>query len=445
MKNYITILILLLSLTACRRDFDETIFGDTPDARLTKTLDSLQNRLASEPGGWNGFLTTGTGSRAGFYFVFNNSNRVSMASDAVTGGNRPKESSYRLKALQQPSLIFDTYSYLHILADPNGDVNGGKDGAGLQSDFEFAYDPSANNTDSIVLIGRMHNSRLVLRPGSRQDREAFDAAGLDNAVVFDSLSKRYLNYFKQFVLAGNPYELVVNRRKKSLKMAWREGGVYQEAMSYYFTTPSGNVELITPVRANGMTITSFRNVQWDNARTLMSFAINDQRVTLTPFAEPMQADQAAPRRWWQKSKDGDTYWVSATGFRVNGVDDAYGVSRLTGYTALMYGAEWGTIRGSTTDCFGYIRNRTQLFAPAIVSPPNFTNDGRAVFTRVLGASGDPSTISFFGTSPGLAAVNTFFPALTKLTEPRGYLFVQIFDTYDMVDAVDATSWVSWEQ
>jgi len=444
MKNYIAILILLLSLTACRRDFDKTIFGETPDERLTKTLDSLQSRLANEPGGWNGFLTTGTGLRAGFYFVFNNNNRVSMGSDIVTNGSRPKESSYRLKALQQPCLIFDTYSYLHILADPNGDVNGGTDGVGLQSDFEFAYDPSANNTDSIVLIGRMHNSRLVLRPGSRQDRNAFDAAGLDNAFVFDSLSKRYLNYFKQFVLAGNPYELVVNTRKKSLKMAWREGGVYREAMSYYYTTPSGNVELITPVRANGMTVTSFRDVQWDNGRTLMSFAINGQRVTLTGFAEPMQTDLAAPRRWWQKSKDGDTYWVSATGFRVNGVNDAYGISRLAGYTALMYAAEWGTVRGTTTDCFGYIRNRTQLFAPAVVSPPNFTNDGRAVFTRVLGASGDPGTFSFFGTSPGQASINTFFAAMTKLAEPRGYLFVQIFDTYDMVDAVDATSWVSWE-
>lgn len=445
MKNYIAILILLLSLTACRRDFDETIFGETPDARLTKTLDSLQNRLANEPGGWNGFLTTGTGLRAGFYFVFNNNNRVLMASDVVTGGNRPKESSYRLKALQQPSLIFDTYSYLHILANPNGDVNGGEDGAGLQSDFEFAYDPSANNTDSIVLIGRMHNSRLVLRPGSRQDRDAFDAAGLDNALVFDSLSKRYLNYFKQFILAGNPYELVVNRRKKSLKMAWREGGVYQEAMSYYSTTPSGNVELITPVRANGMTIASFRDVQWDNVRTLMSFAINGQRVTLTPFAEPMQVDQAAPRRWWQTSKDEDIYWVSATGFRVNGVDDAYGVSRLAGYTAFMYAAEWGTVSGTTTDCFGYIRNRTQLFAPAVVSPPSFGNDGRIVFTRVLGATGDPTTFSFFGTNPGQAAINTFFPSIIKLSDAQGYIAVQIFDTYDLVDAVNATSWINWER
>ena len=30
-----------------------------------------------------------------------------------------QESSYRLKAEQQPTLIFDTYSYVHVLADPN--------------------------------------------------------------------------------------------------------------------------------------------------------------------------------------------------------------------------------------------------------------------------------------------------------------------------------------
>ncbi|WP_028785997.1 DUF4302 domain-containing protein [Terrimonas ferruginea] len=445
MKNYITVLILLLSLTACRRDFDETIFGETPDARLTKTLDSLQSRLAGEPGGWTGFLTTGTGLRAGFYFKFTQNNRVSMVSDVVTGGDMVKESSYRLKALQQPCLIFDTYSYLHILADPNGDVNGGTDGAGLQSDFEFAYDPSADNKDSIVLIGRMHNSRLVLRPGTRTDGDAFDAGGLSNAQVFDSLPKRYLNYFKRFTLGGNTYELVVNRRKKSLKVAWMEGAVYKEAMSYYMTTPSGNVQLISPVDANGVRISVFTDMRWDNAAVSLSFAINGERVTPVGFTRPLQVDLTAPRRWWQTSKDEDTYWVSATGFRVNGVDDAYGVSRLAGYTALMYGAEWGTVRGTTTDCFGYIRNRTQLFAPAVVSPPSFGNDGRVMFTRVLGASGDPATFSFFGTNPGQAAINTFFPAVTKLADAQGYIAVQIYDTYDLVDPVNATSWVSWER
>jgi len=291
----------------------------------------------------------------------------------------------------------------------------------------------------------MHNSRLVLRPGTRTDGEAFDAGGLSNAQVFDSLPKRYLNYFKRFTLGGNTYELVVNRRKKSLKLAWMEGAVYKEAMSYYMTTPSGNVQLISPVDANGIKISVFTDMRWDNAAVSLSFAINGERVTPVGFTRPLQVDLTAPRRWWQTSKDEDTYWVSATGFRVNGVDDAYGVSRLAGYTALMYGAEWGTVRGTTTDCFGYIRNRTQLFAPAVVSPPSFGNDGRVMFTRGLGASGDPATFSFFGTNPGQAAINTFFPAVTKLADAQGYIAVQIYDTYDLVDPVNATSWVSWER
>lgn len=445
MKNYIVILIILLSFAACRRDFDDTIFGETPDQRLTKTLDSLQRRLADEPGGWNGFLTTGTGVRAGFYFKFTNNNRVVMASDAIVGGEQGKESSYRLKALQQPSLIFDTYSYLHILADPNGDVNGGTDGSGLQSDFEYAYDPSADNRDSIVLRGRMHNSKLVLRPASREDGVAFDAGGLSNAFVFDSLARRYLNYFKRFTLNGNTYELVVNRRKKSLKVAWVEGGAYKEAMTYYMNTPAGNVELVSPFTANGVVMSAFKNMQWDNAAVLLSFTVNNDRVTPAGFTGPLQVDAGAARRWWEKSRDEEKYWVSATGFRVNGVDDNYRVASLTGYNAMMYAAEWGTVRGTTTDCFGYIRNRNQLFAPAVVSPPSFSADGRAVFTRVFGASGDPATFSYFGTNPGQAAINAFFPAVIKLADVNGYIFVQIYDTYDMVDAVNATSWISWEQ
>jgi hypothetical protein len=65
-----------------------------------------------------------------------------------------KESSYRLKALQQPTLIFDTYSYLHLLSDPDPNVAGGIAGKGYNSDFEFAYDPTIAQADTIILTGR---------------------------------------------------------------------------------------------------------------------------------------------------------------------------------------------------------------------------------------------------------------------------------------------------
>jgi hypothetical protein len=65
--------------------------------------------------------------------------------------------------LQQPSLIFDTYSYLHLLADPDPNVNGGRVGAGLSSDFEFYVDSTV--ADTMKLVGRFNGSKAILTKG----------------------------------------------------------------------------------------------------------------------------------------------------------------------------------------------------------------------------------------------------------------------------------------
>ena len=160
-KVLITVLIISAYLSSCKKA-DKPAFDKSPDERLNETLAAYQTQLSGAQNGWKGFIKTdsGKGSIYSFYFKFNNANRVVMLSDfdslsAVT----PKESSYRLKALQQPSLLFDTYSYLHVLSDPDETVNGGTRGAGLLSDFEFYFDSST--TDTIKLVGRLNGSKMI--------------------------------------------------------------------------------------------------------------------------------------------------------------------------------------------------------------------------------------------------------------------------------------------
>ena len=126
-KVLIIVFIITACLSSCKKA-DKPAFDKSADERLNETLAAYQTQLSGAQNGWKGFIATdsGRGSTYSFYFKFNNANRVVMLSDfdsvsAVT----PKESSYRLKALQQPSLLFDTYSYLHVLSDPDETVNGG--------------------------------------------------------------------------------------------------------------------------------------------------------------------------------------------------------------------------------------------------------------------------------------------------------------------------------
>src|SRR5262245_21683911 len=108
----------LIIFSSCTKD-DTRVFYQSPDTRITKALTQYGSALTGSPAGWNATIRTGSGRVFHFHFRFNESNRVFMFADInLETATISKESSYRLKDMQTPALIFDTYSYLHILADP---------------------------------------------------------------------------------------------------------------------------------------------------------------------------------------------------------------------------------------------------------------------------------------------------------------------------------------
>lgn len=145
MKRIIYLLIpVLIALTvlSCKRDYDDDYMGSV-DERLNATLTAYQNELTSAEHGWMANISTSEGIyRFWMKFYVNNGevmndlkgNRVTMITDnmnydysGVNGGTAvPGTSSFRLKALQRPTLIFDTYSYLAVLCDPDDSVSHGR-------------------------------------------------------------------------------------------------------------------------------------------------------------------------------------------------------------------------------------------------------------------------------------------------------------------------------
>src|SRR6188768_733240 len=177
-KQLLFIFFIFSILAACKKE-DDNVFGNSPDARLNDTLKKYQGILTGAEHGWKGLIFPDGMPHAvfAFYFKFNDSNRVQMYADYdSTSAVTMKESSYRLKALQQPSLLFDTYSYLHVLADPDGTVNGGPDGVGLASDFEFYFDSSS--TDMIKLVGRYNGSKMTLVKATQAEQTAYNNGAL---------------------------------------------------------------------------------------------------------------------------------------------------------------------------------------------------------------------------------------------------------------------------
>ena len=182
MKKYILLYVLFAAvlLPACTKKTD-LLFSEPVDVRLEKALQAYHSALMQAPG-WKLFVypkgLQSQGIEVGgltYYVSFADSNRVKMVSDFVIDmASTPKESGYRIKASQRPSLIFDTYSYIHVAADPDPNVSFSPTqagGYGWGTDFDFSF-TKAEPGDTLFLEGNYNNSDAYLIPATQEEMDA---------------------------------------------------------------------------------------------------------------------------------------------------------------------------------------------------------------------------------------------------------------------------------
>lgn len=165
-RYLVYILLAAMIFTSCKKDLHSSVFDKSSDQRLNALLANYQSILVAAPYGWVAKVLPNPDNNDNiyaFWFKFNDSNRV-----VSRWQNQPAlTSSYRLKAMQQPELIFDTYTYLHLLADPERKVPGAQLGTGLRSDFELEI--ISGTVDSFVLKGKYNGSDVVLSKATAKD------------------------------------------------------------------------------------------------------------------------------------------------------------------------------------------------------------------------------------------------------------------------------------
>ncbi|WP_212006461.1 DUF4302 domain-containing protein [Chitinophaga sp. HK235] len=424
-KKLLYLLLVLTGMYACKKETDP-LFDKSPDERINDTIQRYQSILTQSPYGWKALVYPGGTPKSvySFYFRFNDSNRVQMFSDFDPSSTATmKESSWRLKALQQPSLLFDTYSYLHVLCDPDAGQNGGDYGKGLGSDFEFAINGMAG--DTLLLTGRFNRSKAVLVKATQQDQNDYYQHRINRNI--DSVS-RILTYFRRLTTSTGRYDVEVNPLTHRITFTWVSNGQVKQMTTGYYYTPRGIA--LSPAFTDGSTtISNFDNLIWDGAA--VKGAINGQPASITEIVRPVAIDGAAPKRWYQYAVNQRRYWVTETGFHVNGVDDAFGIRTLPGFISATYWPE----AASGVDAFGIIvpeEGQPTLSYGMVYSAPSFTNDGRIIF----------KDLGLFGDMPANNTPVTKSRAL--MADPNGYFLVQTSDnTYDMVSAKDGKSWISW--
>ena len=424
-------LLMVTLLSACDKK-EEIRPGDRPDERLNQTLTDYKNQLVSAENGWKAILYPEGGSAYSFFIKFNANDRLSMTSDInANTAATALESTYRLKALQRPALLFDTYNYMHILSDPDETKSNGDRGAGKYSDFEFSFE--SVTAESITLKGNLQGSRMVLTKATKDEADNYIKRVAERVKAFENINN-FTTYFKRLVLGNVAYDVAVDTNLREITLTYFEGETAKTFTTGYYYTETG-IAFLTPFTVGGANITGLNAIQYNATTTNrnISFTVNNVAGAIQESARPAKIDVQGARNFF--NAPGEDYFVAETGFTINGERDALKVSSVTNFYFIAFWPKYGTSNGRTYDLFGIVTlnpttNRPELtYGPAAVS--SLTSDGRIVY----------SYLGMLGTQP--AQAEPFITPTRELwTNPQGFYVVTTAFGVDLVSARDGKSWIN---
>ncbi|WP_316805837.1 DUF4302 domain-containing protein [Pedobacter agri] len=280
-KIFLYSLLSLAFFAGCKKE-EVLIDGQRPEERVTEAVTKYTNALTGSTTGWKAFLYPDGGGGYSFFLNFNKENKVSMYADLdYAPASDIMESTYRVKAFQNPTLSFDTYSYMHILADPNPNTFGGVAGWGVYSDFEFTFDKQVG--DSIMLTGKLLKSKLILVKATAAEKASYDAKGLYNSVAtavdYTTLNKNL------YALIGDQtkVQISIDVYNKIFSLIWDSNGEVNTATTGFAFTLTGIV-LKEPLFYKGKKITE---LTWDPVKKVYYTTIDGQRVEVVVSSTPI--------------------------------------------------------------------------------------------------------------------------------------------------------------
>lgn len=287
MKRILLYICLLTCLMyGCKKDNDP-ILAD-PDTRLAAELEKDQALLLSATNGWFATIYPVGGKGFSFYFSFGADGKVNMLSDFNnTSSSVMAESTYRLKALQRPTLIFDGYNYIHLPADPNSSVSGGANATGLKSDFEFAFAELIK--DSLKVEGIVNKNVMFMVKATAEEAQKLKAGGL-KTIVDATNTFLGVNKFPYFQFADglkNAFSLNVSTKSAIFLSLNDKGERVSQNLKFAFTSTGIVFNMAIKYGSN-----VFKEMLWDAANKQYYINVNGTRINLLNSTTPI--DPLAP-------------------------------------------------------------------------------------------------------------------------------------------------------
>lgn len=280
---------IILLVASCTNEY-EPVFSESANERVRKAIEEYHTTLTTASDGWKAILNPGLGGAYLFYFEFKDNGTVTMVSDfSNTTAQTPMESTFVIQALQRPTLIFDSYSYIHYLSDPDGTANNGPLGTGLQSDFEFAVERVSG--DSVILEGIKNQTKMTFVKASSEEKESFLAGQLGQSRANASNEFSTTSYAFIESEPGNLLPMGLNDATKIFTVFYLDESLRIQKASLPFSYSLDGILLHGNISAPNI---SFSELFYD--ANLGSYYIlnSSEKVVVQSSASPITYPQALP-------------------------------------------------------------------------------------------------------------------------------------------------------
>ncbi len=271
-------LVFFMGFISCQKNDIELLFEESANKRVTTLIDSYKTKLVQSTNGWKGAYYPNGAKDGGysFYLKFDKNGNLSMYSDLNTmAADRAFEATYQVKSLQKPTLIFDTYSYLHELVNP--DYNGG---TGESADLELTIIEATD--DKIVLEGLRNKTELILTKLGNSEFENLSKGTLSN-ILKSTLDYAFSESFITLTLpTGEKVDIFFDYNSKIFSAFFIRNNDISDVSSAFITTTTG-IQLRKPVTILG---TRIDELLWDNIAKQYYFNSAGRRVNLTKSNRP---------------------------------------------------------------------------------------------------------------------------------------------------------------
>lgn len=160
--NLLFLLTALMTYSSCTSEVDD-VFDKSSSERIEETMSNTNAILKANTKGWimKYYANTMYGGY-NVYCKFNQDKTVTVASE-IYGDGKEYSSHYKFEQSQGAILSFDEYNPIfHFFSEPANSKGVGDAGKGMLGDFEFRIQSASN--DSIVMLGKKHNSKIVMIP-----------------------------------------------------------------------------------------------------------------------------------------------------------------------------------------------------------------------------------------------------------------------------------------